>query len=70
MLQEKLLVWQFNRGNRDVSNEHGKVLVRSAKLSPDGKIVEAVCITGKGGTTIRTNPRWTHFDGDWWQTDD
>lgn len=47
-----------------------KVLVRSAKLSPDGKVVEAVCITGKGGSTSRTNPKWTHFDGDWWQTDD
>ena len=47
-----------------------KVLVRSAKISADGKVVEAVCITGKGGTTIRTNPKWTYFDGDWWQTDD
>lgn len=46
------------------------VLVQSVKMSDDGKIVEAVCITTKGGGRIRTNPKWAHFEGDWWQIDD
>ncbi|MBE0534066.1 MAG: FecR domain-containing protein [Phycisphaerae bacterium] len=46
------------------------VLVRSAKVRDDGKVVEAVCITGRDGRRIQTSPRWTFFDGDWWQTDD
>jgi len=46
------------------------VLVRSAKARDDGKVVEAVCVTGRDGRRIQTSPRWTYFDGDWWQTDD
>ena len=47
-----------------------EVLVRSVKVRSDGKVVEAVCIARRPGRTVQTNPKWTYFDGDWWQTDD
>lgn len=50
--------------------EPADVLVRSIKIGADGKVVEAVCITRGPGGTVQTTPKWTYFDGDWWQTDD
>jgi ferric-dicitrate binding protein FerR (iron transport regulator) len=50
--------------------EPTEVLVRSVKISADGKVVEAVCILRGPGRTVQTSPKWTYFDGDWWQIDD
>lgn len=53
-------------------NMRGKaeVLVESAKLNEAGNVVEAVCLVKRSGGTTRIQPKWTNFDGDWYQTDD
>lgn len=43
--------------------------IRSIELSEDGKIVKAQCVKKTSGL-LSTIPKWTYFDGDWWQTDD
>ncbi|MHC4741034.1 MAG: hypothetical protein ACYS8Z_03935 [Planctomycetota bacterium] len=53
-------------------NMDGKaeVLVESAKLNEAGNVVEAVCIVKRSRGTTKIFPKWTNFEGDWWQTDD
>lgn len=48
----------------------GRVLIRSAKLNEAGNVVEAVCVITRGAGKVQIHPKWTKFDGDWWQTDD
>lgn len=43
--------------------------IRSVEISEDGKIVTAQCVKRTSGL-LSTSPKWTFFDGDWWQTDD
>ncbi len=54
-----------------ISNETGKIYVRSVTLEPDGKYAQADCISKEGDLILSGHfPQWTYFDGDWWQTDD
>jgi len=48
----------------------GEVLIRSTKINEAGNIVEAVCVVTRDNGKVQIHPKWTNFDGDWWQTDD
>jgi len=47
-----------------------QVLVESAKINEAGNVVEAVCIVNRSNGKTKIFPKWTNYDGDWWQTDD
>ena len=61
-LQEKFIA--------DVHLKDAKSMyIRSAEISEEGKIITAECVRRTNGL-LCTTPKWTFFDGDWWQTDD
>ena len=49
----------------------GKIYVRSVTLNEAGDHAEAECVAYQGESRlVVTNPKWHHFDNDWWQVDD
>lgn len=54
-----------------VNEDGNKYYVSSVELDESGKFAKAKAVAYEGENhKVVVSPKWTYFDGDWWQTDD